>query len=281
MTALFLTIICSTSIALILKFNENRKGTAPVLLGANYFTATIISLILFLSNDIKVVSKESLIFGFMLGITFTCSFFLFALAVQVAGTALATVSARLSIIVPVLLAVIIYGELPGAIQLAGIILGLITIYFFYLSLRNNRNRRLHLKQYLILIMLLAGIGINDFCMKIFQAWRPSYEKPFFLLSIFFAAWLYSSGYVFYKKLPIERRTVVLGLILGIPNIFSSFFLLAALDAIEAIIVYPMVNIGIIIATAVAAWIIWREKLNRPAIWALTTGICAVILLGIK
>ncbi len=242
--------------------------------------ATIICLILFLFQDVRVVSKESVLFGLLLGSIFVYSFFLFTIAVRVAGTALATVSSRLSVIVPVVLAMVIYREIPGFLQFSGLILAFITIYLFYRSLRNNSDGQLHLTEYLTLILLLTGIGINDFCMKLFQVWRPESEKPVFLLSIFFAAWLYSSGYVVLKKIAVDRKTVLLGLLLGVPNIFSSFFLISALSEVEAIIVYPLVNIGIILTTAVAAWIIWKEKLNRAGLWALTTGIAAIVFLGI-
>jgi len=279
MTAIFLTIICSSSIAIILKLNDNRKGPALVLLAANYFVAGMISLFMFLSQEIQAISIESFLFGTLLGSIFVMAFFLFTRSVRVAGTALATVSSRLSVIVPVIFAMIIFREIPGAVQVVGLIFAILTIYFFYRSLRNNPNGQLHLREYMVLILLLVGIGVNDFCMKLFQSWRPANEKPFFLLCIFFAAWIYSTGYVIVKKIPVDRRTINLGLLLGVPNIFSSYFLIAALTEVPAIIVYPLVNIGIILLTALAAWIIWREKLNRAGLRALMTGIAAIVLLG--
>jgi drug/metabolite transporter (DMT)-like permease len=281
MTAVILTVLCSSSIAIILKLNDTRNGPALVLLSANYFMAACISLLLFYGGEIKTGSPESFFFGIILGSIFVYAFFLFTLSVRVAGTALATVSSRLSVVVPVILAMVIFREIPGMLQILGLFFAIFTIYLFYRSLRNNSTGHIHLKDYLILIMLLIGIGINDFCMKLFQSWRPAAEKPFFLLCIFGSAWIYSSVYIIIKKIPVDRRTVGLGLLLGIPNIFSSYFLIAALTEVEAIVVYPLVNIGIIVVTALAAWIIWREKLNRAGVWALSTGIAAIVLLGIS
>ncbi len=281
MTAVILTVLCSSSIAIILKLNDSRNGPALVLLSANYFTAAGISLLLFFGGEIQSISMESFFFGIILGSIFVYAFFLFTRSVRVAGTALATVSSRLSVVVPVILAMVIFREIPGMLQMMGLFFAILTIYLFYRSLRNNSPGHIHLNDYLILVMLLIGIGINDFCMKLFQSWRPAAEKPFFLLCIFASAWIYSLLYIMIKKLPVDRRTVGLGLLLGIPNIFSSYFLIAALTEVEAIVVYPLVNIGIIVVTALAAWVIWREKLNRAGMWALSTGIAAIVLLGIS
>ena len=280
MTAVLLTIICSSSIALLLKLNDSRRGPALVLLSANYFSAAVIGLILYILGNTAAVSWETFLFGAVLGSIFVYAFFLFTQAVRVAGTALATVSSRLSVLIPVIMAMILFREIPGLIQTTGLLMAVATIYFFYRSLRNNSTGNVHLKDYLILLMLFIGIGFNDFCMKLFQAWRPAAEKPFFLLCIFTAAWIYSLGYILIKKIPVDRGTLNLGLLLGIPNVFSSYFLIAALQDVEAIVVYPLVNIGIICLTTVSAWAIWKEKLNRAGIWALATGISAIVLLGV-
>ena len=108
------------------------------------------------------------------------SFFAFAKAVGAAGTALATVSSRLSVIVPLLLSVIIYREEPTNYQLAGIILAFVTIILFYFSLRDDSSNKLHILDYFYLLTVLLGIGINDFCMKVFQQWRPGEEKTYFI-----------------------------------------------------------------------------------------------------
>ena len=179
MIALVLTIFCSTSIALILKYNEIRKGDPLLLLAGNYFVAAVISYIFILSEKNAVLSAETLIFGVLLAILFVASFFAFAKAVAAAGTALATVSSRLSVIVPLILSMLIFREQPSLYQLAGIILALITIILFYYSLRSESSRHLSFIDYFYLLAVLLGIGSNDFAMKVFQQWRPVVEKSWF------------------------------------------------------------------------------------------------------
>ena len=84
----------------------------------------------------------------------------------------------------------------------------------------------------------------------------------------------------YKKIRFEKNTFFRGGILGVPNIFSSFFLLGALAVFPAIMVYPAVNIGVILLAVLGAALIWKEKPDRYTWWGMCTGLIAIVLLGI-
>jgi len=66
----------------------------------------------------------------------------------------------------------------------------------------------------------------------------------------------------------------------VPNVFSTIFLLAALTILPAILVYPLMNVGIIILTTFLAFLIWKEKLNRNGVLALISGLIAILLLSL-
>ena len=280
MIALLLTVLCSSSIALTLKYNDTRNGNPLLLLAGNYFIAAFISFGFVMADKKAAVSTETLIFGTLLALLFVASFFAFAKAVGAAGTALATVSSRLSVIVPLLLSIVVYHEEPTTFQLIGIILAFITIILFYFSLRNESSRKLRFIDYFYLLAVLVGIGLNDFCMKVFQQWRPGVEKSYFIFIIFSAATIYTFFVIFIKRIRLEKIVLIRGGILGVPNMFSTFFILLALAQLPAIVVYPMTNIGIILLTALGAAIIWKEKLNMYGKWALISGIIAIIFLGL-
>ncbi|MBT8386741.1 MAG: EamA family transporter, partial [Ignavibacteria bacterium] len=118
MLPLLLTILCSTSIALILKHSDTKQGNPIVLLAGNYLTASAIGLFLMLVKD-SSYSAETLIFGALLGLLFVASFFAFAKAVAIAGTALATISSRLSVIIPIVFSIIVFDEQPTTLKLIG------------------------------------------------------------------------------------------------------------------------------------------------------------------
>jgi drug/metabolite transporter (DMT)-like permease len=278
---LLLTIICSTSIALMLKYIDTKKGETIVLLAGNYFIASIVSLLIILINEDARFSVQSLSFGLSLGLLFVLSFFAFAKAISYAGTGLATTSSRLSVIIPIVFSIVIFNEKPSVFHMVGFFFTIITFILFYFSIRENHTQGRGLVKYLLLCAVLIGIGINDFSMKIFKNWRPETEEPFFIFFIFSSAFFYSLLYIFFKKIRIIKHTAAWGLLLGVPNVFSTIFLLGALASLPAILVYPLINVGIIIFTALFAFIIWREKLDRWGILALASGILAIALLSIR
>ncbi len=228
----------------------------------------------------KAYSSETLLFGALLAFLFVYTFFSFAKAVSIAGTALASVSSRLSVVIPIALSILVFHEIPDAPQVFGFCFALVTILLFYSSLKTSSPGPLRFVEAFYLFALLLGIGLNDFCMKLFHEWRPTTEKPFFLFSIFTFSFLYTAGFIYLKKIRWEKSTLIRGAILGVPNILSSFFLLSALARLPAIIVYPTVNIGIILLTTLGAALIWSERLNRFGKWALLFGLISILLLGL-
>jgi len=277
---LLLTILCSTSISLILKYSDTKKSEPIVLLAGNYLVASLISLILLLLKDDNFFSVPTFLFGISLGLLFVLSFFAFAKAISYAGTGLATTSSRLSVIIPIILSILIYNETPSKYHLLGFLFAAITFILFYFSIRGNHKDGESLLKYLFLFLVFIGIGINDFAMKVFQSWRPGEEESFFIFFIFSSAFVYSVAYIIFKRIKVIPHTAYWGLTLGLPNVFSTVFLLGALSLIPGILVYPLINVGIIVFTALLAFLIWKEKLNRWGVFALISGILAITFLSL-
>ncbi|MCX7610532.1 MAG: EamA family transporter [Ignavibacterium sp.] len=278
MIYLVLTIICSSSIALILKYGNVKKSNTLVLINANYITASLFSLIYIIIQGEVYISLSAFLFALFLGYLFAETFLIYSKAVGFAGTALATVSARLSVLIPVIFSILFFNESPDLKMISGFIVALITFYFFYLSLKKNNVNGKDKRAYLYLVLLFVGIGFVDFSMKIFERNFSSNEKATFVFTIFFTAFLYTLFRIIIQKIKYEKETFRAGLILGLPNVLAIQFLLAALSSLPAIVVFPTLNIGVIVLTALTAFIIFREKLNKFGIIALVTGVISIILL---
>ncbi len=280
MISLALAILCSTSVALILKANDSRGGHPLPLLAGNYLVASLLGGFYLIGSAGRTFSVETLFFGAALALGFTFTFLIFTKAVGAAGASLATVSSRLSLAIPVLMSVVLFRELPNTNQLAGLVLTGVTLLFFFLSTRATTEIHLRNAAYALLLILLVGIGVNDFALKLFQEWRPSTEKPFFLLCVFGFSLIYTLLLMWWKGIAFDRSTTVRGLILGVPNILNSFFLLSALASLDAIFVYPAINIGVILLTTLGAAVLWKERLDTWGVLALVTGTLAIVLTGL-
>ena len=280
MLYLLLAIISSSSLALILKHGNVKKSNITLLINANYLTASIIALIFIFLNEGFHFSIYATLFAMILGFLLAETFVLYSKGISIAGTALATVSARLSVLIPVLLSIIFFGETPKMLMIFGFALALVTFYFFYLSLKNDSNVSRFNSKYLYLILLLVGIGIIDFSLKIFERNFPIAEKGTFVFLMFLFAFVYTLSKLIITNFKFEKETYKLGLLLGIPNVLSIHFLLAALGKLPAIVVFPIQNIGVIVFTAISAYLIWREKINTYGLIALIVGIIAIVMLKI-
>ncbi|MDP2362274.1 MAG: EamA family transporter [Ignavibacteria bacterium] len=278
MIFLFLAILCSSSLALILKHGHVKNANIALLINGNYLTASLIALGFILLKYGFHYSTEAVLFGAVLGILLAGTFFVYSKAISLAGTALATVSARLSVLIPVLLSILLFSESPNIKMSFGFLLALVTLYLFYLSLKNHNNGVSSTSKYFYLFALLLGIGIIDFSLKIFEHKFIPEEKGVFVFTMFFSAFVYTLIYLLIKKVKFDKSTYRLGLILGIPNVLAIHFLLAALSELPAIVVFPVMNIGVLVVTATAAYIFWKEKINLYGRIAIAVGIAAILLL---
>ncbi len=277
MISLLLTILCSTSIAIILKINSNKDGDAILLLAGNYLTASVLGLIIFLAESNASSPINLIPFAILVAVFFVGSFFVYSKSVSLSGAALSTLSSRLSMFVPILLSILFYNEFLAHLQLLGIILTIITITLFYFSVRNSKNSN---NNFVYLTLVLFGIGFGDFFMKVFQENWSNNDKPWFLFWLFFFSFIISFIAVKKNKVVFNKKTFYLGLFLGIPNIFSSFFLIEALKTYKAVLVYPIVNLSIIILTATTVRFFWDEKWNLLAKLAFLVGLISILLLSL-
>lgn len=280
MTGLLFTILCATAIALILKYNDVRGGHPLLLLLGNYIVASVLGFYYLLTAVEPAFSRATFGFGLLLGTSFVGSFFVYAKAVRAAGAAIATVSARLSVFVPVLLSIIFFKEQPSLRFWLGFLITAVTIFLFYLALRGPEHQHLRLRDFFYLVAVFLAMGFNDFAMKVFREWRPQSERPFFLSIIFSTALLITAVLVIRLKLKWQWATLIRGHVLGIPNLLHSVFLLMALAVLPAILVYPVANIGIILLTAFSAMVIWRERLNFYGWLAVAGGAAAIAVLSV-
>ena len=75
---------------------------------------------------------------------------------------------------------------------------------------------------------------------------------------------------------IGRNELVYGFLVGVPNYYSSHFILRALERLEAVIVYPSFSVGTLLTVTVVGVLLFRERL-RKAQWI---ALAAILLLNI-
>lgn len=304
MIFLIMAIICSSSIALIFKFSESNNLNRYIVTTANYFMALLISFIFIINQKINFFDfaganfsesfKEvvlggngifsiqasqlwATIVGIIAGIFFFISFIYYQKSVRENGAGLAGTFGKLGILIPMLFAIIIWQEYPTSLQWFGIILAILSIVL--VNFPFNRNLKKALRFNLILLFIYGGFA--EFTNKIFQQYAITDYKMLFLFWVFFSAFLISLIYTLIKSdsLPATRELGI-GLLVGIPNLFSSFFLINALNHLKTAVVFPIFSAGSIVLIVVASFFVFGEKMERKEAFSVVMTVIALILVNL-
>ncbi len=279
MIYLIFSILSSVLVAVIIRLNEAKNLNRAAVMLFNYITAAAIGILL--TNELPSLKTFSILLplGSFTGFIYVATFFVYMYSVRQMGMAIPVTVTRLSVVVPVLGSVIIFSEAINTIQFFGIVMALISIFLFSWNdkkLKTTGDR----KEFYLPILLFLMMGSGDFSLKVFQGIYPADYLMSFIILVFVISSILSLFLVLVKRVKISRQIIIAGFLLGIPNYFSAYFILKALQQLSGAITFTLNNIGIIMLSTFLGFIIWREPLKRKAIFAIAFAIISVILLNI-
>jgi drug/metabolite transporter (DMT)-like permease len=264
---LVLALLSSFSIALLLKVFQQKERNSIVIVASNYIVAGALG---YLLSQKMQVTTSILAFSIVVGFFFCLGFTLLFLAVKKKGIASSVTIGRLSLAIPVALSISLWGEKPLLVD----IIGLLVIFFIILNWEGKIGNVSP-----ILMSIFVVFGLLDSAMKFFKLEFPFIDDSFFLVFVFCSAMVWSWLYILVSRQKPKQADIFWGLFLGVPNFFSSFFLLKALASIPAYVVFPFINIGIIILSALGGHLLFKEKLDRKKVVLILLGIIAVFFLS--
>ncbi len=289
MLDLLLSIFCSSLIMMVFLFFKKYKVDTFHAIVVNYWTAVLLG-IPFVNNWDAVSSTYSnwFLYALILGSIFISLFFLIGRTTQQLGVSVTTVAMKLGYVLPIFFAVTIYNEQINSLQWIAIIL---TIFAVILSsIKNSKdNVEIGTNKLLLLLPLLifVGSGVSDAIVqftekKFFQ--QEGFEA--FLIILFATAG--SLGFIAAlihdikkKKNHFNKKNIVAGVLLGIPNYGSIYFLFKALNAFpgNSAAVFPINNVGIVVLSTLIALILFKEKMNTLNIIGFTLAVASIILMS--
>tara|TARA_Y100000991_G_scaffold17139_1_gene11318 strand:- start:1447 stop:2319 length:873 start_codon:yes stop_codon:yes gene_type:complete len=266
---IYTTITFSSMLVLFKYFGKYGVNNLQAII-VNYFTAGTLSLIVAHNNDIKISLPDiiystyiipSLIIGFLFIVTFN----LLAFGTQKIGIAISTVANKMSMIIPVIIGISLFSEKLGMFKLIGIVLAISAIY-----MTSTKSGKLSFdKKFLpIILLIFFGQGMADGTLSWAQKFSINDENtPLFFASVFLIAGILGSVFLIYKKIKngfkLEFKNLIWGIGLGIPNYLTLHFFVRSLQSpiFESSQVFPIVNMGVIVLTALAGILLFREKLS--------------------
>ena len=266
---IYTTITFSSMLVLFKYFGKYGVNNLQAII-VNYFTAGTLSLIVAYNNDIKISLPDiiystyiipSLIIGFLFIVTFN----LLAFGTQKIGIAISTVANKMSMIIPVIIGISLFSEKLGMFKLIGIVLAISAIY-----MTSTKSGKLSFdKKFLpIILLIFFGQGMADGTLSWAQKFSINDENtPLFFASVFLIAGILGSVFLIYETIKnvfkLEFKNLIWGIGLGIPNYLTLHFFVRSLQSpiFESSQVFPIVNMGVIVFTALAGILLFREKLS--------------------
>ena len=252
---------------------------------SNYFISALLSLLLLSENDNIQSSIESewFIHAIILGTLFISIFNIYALGIQKIGIATSSVINKMSFVVPVVFSIIFYeNEVFSLSILFGVLLALLGIY---LSSTNNSSFNFDKKYLWIILIIFFGQGIVDIVLNDSKFYIPKDENFLFFLILFISATTAGILILFAKKQisHIKIKNLLWGAIFGIPNFFSIFYFLKALQSDyfidKSYLIFPLTSVGIVVTTTFLGVLIYKEILTKRNLIGITIAVISILIIS--
>ena len=278
MLFLCLAILSSSAISLLMRVSAGKISAKLSMLGCNYLVCALLGAVYagfdLLRPDISGFSF-TVILGFVGGIFFLGGFVLFQRNTERNGIVLSSIFMKLGLLVPMVLSVVFFRELPTWTQIVGFC---IAIFAIFLINGNGEKSKDRLSWQLLAMLVMCG-G-SDAMSKIFKVMGPEALSNQFLFYTFAFALMLCIALVIHKKERPGIRELLFGTAIGIPNFFSSKFLLLALADLPAVVVFPSFSIATMLVATLAGVFFFKERMEKRRLLALLAILVALLLLNI-
>tara|TARA_Y100000766_G_C18900946_1_gene603379 strand:+ start:1285 stop:2154 length:870 start_codon:yes stop_codon:yes gene_type:complete len=270
MIEIIITISTFSSMVMLFKYFEKINVNNLQAISANYFTAGILSII-FLPNTFEFdkinYSNTTLFFvlAFIVGLLFVLTFNLYAHGAQKIGVTPSTIANKMSMIIPIIIGLILLNEEVTFNKILGISFAFVAIF---LSSIGDRKYSLNKNHLIIIVLLFIGQGLADGILN----WAQKFILNGSNMNLFFAVTFLAAGFtgllfVFFKlssqKVKIEPKSIIWGIVLGIPNYLTLLYFVKSLksELFSSSEIFPIINIGVIIFCTILSIILFRERVS--------------------
>ncbi|MBL7910440.1 MAG: EamA/RhaT family transporter [Bacteroidia bacterium] len=292
MLYIVLTITISVLLLLVLKAFQKYGVNSLVALVYNYISAGLTG-ILFLNSGISIkaiFSSEWIFICIPLGALFISIFYLIAQTAQKISISTASVANKMSVVMPVLFSVIFLDQHLSFLKILGIVSALVAVY---LSTYSSTKRSVNAGLIWLPILVFVGSGLIDITINASNEFyiKSKDESALFSICTFLTAFIVGGFILTYnvsvkKSLTIKDvfalKNIIGGIILGVPNYFSIYFIFKSLDAhvFQSAQLFPVLNLSNVALSAFLGWIVFKEKLSPLNLAGIILAIISILLIAL-
>ncbi|MCM4157901.1 EamA family transporter [Gramella sp. AN32] len=286
MIYLLLSVLSSTFIFIVFRLFKRFKVDTLQAIIINYFIACLVGVLggYFNINDISKIPSEDWFLGVLiLGVLFIVVFNLAAITTQRGGMSVVAIATKMSVAIPVVFGIIYYHESTGIFKIIGVVLALIAVY---LASIKSKSEVFKWNDLLFPTLVFLGSGIIDTTIKYLEyEFVGKDDVGLFSASIFASAALIGTFIIIVLailgKLKFEFRNILGGIVLGVPNFYSIYFLILALrsDGMESSSIFTINNVAIVVLSTVLGIMLFKEKLSRKNQVGLLLALIGIFLVA--
>ena len=225
--------------------------------------------------------------GFM-GLTFILLLNLVAYNSRKVGVAVTSVAYKISLVIPFLFSLYLYHEHADLLKWTGVAIALTAVVLTCWPSKKvqTSGKSASPLVWIAPLALFAGSGLLDTMIKyVEQGYINEKNQDAYLVSAFFSAGISGTLLLLFlfstRRLQFSWKAVIAGIAIGVPNYFSIWCLIRALKGFEgnSSSIIPVNNMGIVLVSAVVAWLFLHEKLSK-ANWAgIILSLAAIALIA--
>ena len=279
MIYLLLTMICGSMLSIVIRCSNGRVRSSTGMIAANYFTCVVMALC-FLGFGRKLLPTteglgKTFGLGMLNGVFFMTALMANRYNIKRVGVVLPNLFSKLgALLVPLVISILLFGELPGTLQVAGFILAILAIV-----LMNAHGGSHGVTATAMLLLLLFMEGMASSMSKVYREVGNPLLSDHFLLFTFTSACLLCIVVLICRHEKPGWMEMLFGAMIGVPNFLAARFVLKALETLPAIIVYPSRSVGTILIVTFAGIFFFRERLSKRQVIAMPVIFAALVLLN--
>ncbi len=278
MIYLILAVASSAMVSLFMRLSEGKVKGSVSMLAVNYLAClTVAGCYMGFGNVLPAGPGLGLTLGMgaFNGVLYLLGFVLLKLNIRKNGVVMSATFMKLGLLVPMVVSVGLFGEMPSVLQLTGFLIAVGAIILINFE---KEETTMEFKAGLILLLLAGGGG--DAMSKVFEGFGDAALSEQFLFYTFATALLLCVGLTIQQKEKPGIREIGYGLLVGIPNYYSARFLLKAVESLDAVIVYPTVSVATMVVITLAGVCFFKERLGKRQRIAIGMILAALVMLNL-
>lgn len=262
-------------VSILMRLSETKIRSNLGMLVMNYLMCTVLAALYTHPWQLGPQLHITAGLGVVNGVLYLASFILLQRNVRRSGVVLPATFMKLGLLVSIAVSVFLFREIPSLMQTLGFLLAVAAIILINYQKEAGRPG---FKMGLVWLLLCGGMA--DAMSKIYEEIGWAELAPHFLFFTFATALPLCTLLMVRQGQRMGKWEAVFGLLIGIPNFFSSKFLLRALEDIAAVVAYPVYSVATILVVTLTGVLLFRERLKKGQWLGLAMILAALVLLNI-